>query len=77
MGIVTKLGIIKDFLFWDPKLREVLQDSYPLHTDDENLRHGLRWKKWERMVHKRREKRRKKSEKLIKQGKYGQALKYM
>jgi len=77
MGIITKLGIMKDYLFWEPRALELIQGYSVERDNDTRKRHNLRVKKWKNMIHEKDEKRRKKFDKLIKQGKHGQAVKYM
>ena len=79
MGIRTKLGIVKDY--FDPRLPKARDLLYSVHcSKDEELRIELKRKKREKMERKSQAKYNKKYDKLIKQGKYGQAvnlLKYM
>jgi len=76
MGILTKLGIIKDYFEPSlPKARDLLYG--PDMCKDEWLRIDLKRKKREKMLRKSKAKYLKKYEKLIKQCKYGQAVKLL
>jgi len=74
MSIRTKLGIVKDY--FDPRLPKARDLLYDVHcSKDEVLRIDLKRKKRESMIRKSQVKYQKKYDKLIKQGKYGQAVK--